>query len=200
MAIFTEKLCFNHMPKTAGRWIVSTMIHAGIRCEFRGGGAHNCVEPHQLEGRRPFACVRHPFVWLASFHAHRRKKGKWFALHLDALYHEDWHQFLYNVVREPGCVARYWDYYCGWPHTEIVRCENLAEDCVRVITEAGEPVENINMFRARRDYVLGNHSNQTQHKIRSTPAARYEEFYQSHSEVFERYGYTRDYHWWFNRY
>ena len=198
--MITQRLCFNHMPKTAGRWIARTFHAAGIRCDFRGASAHHCVEPHQLGDRIPFTSVRHPFVWLASFHAHRRKKGKWFALHLDALYHEDWHQFLYNVVGEPGCVARYWHYYCGAPNTEIVRCENLVEDCVRVITDAGEPVKNINMLRARADTVVGNHSNQTQHKIKSTPPARYEEFYQSQRAVFDDFGYTRDYDWWLNRY
>lgn len=200
MAVFTEKLCFNHMPKTAGRWIVSTMIHAGIRCEFRGGGAHNCVEPHQLGGRIPFTCVRHPFVWLASFHSHRRKKEKWFGLNLDELWHDDWQQFLYNCVLAPGSVERYWRYYCDWPGIQTVRCESLAEDCVRVITESGEPVKNINMFRARKDYILGNHSNQTHHKIKSTPPARYEEFYQSQRWVFDHFGYTKDYSWWTNKY
>ena len=188
------------MPKTAGRWIIRTMQLAGIRTRYLGQSAHGCVEPHQLEGRTPFTCVRHPFVWLASFHAHRRKKGKWFGLNLDALWHDDWHQFLYNCVLAPGCVEAYWRHYCDWPGIQIVRCESLAADCVRVIRQSGEPMENINMFRARKDHIVGNHSNQTQHKIKSTHPQRYEEFYQSQRGVFDPYGYTKKYDWWLHRY
>ena len=199
MAIFTEKLCFNHMPKTAGRWIVRTFDAAGIPYRVVGGGAHNLAAHHQLEGRRVFTVVRHPLVWLASFHSHRRKKGKWFGLNLDALWHEDWQQFLYNCVLAPGCVAQYWNHYCDWPNISIIRCENLAQGLSELMAGCQHPGD-LDQIRARADTIVGNHSNQTQHKIKSTTPARHEQFYQSQRGVFDPYGYTRDYHWWLNRY
>jgi hypothetical protein len=199
MAVFTEKLCFNHMPKTAGRWITNTFEAAGIDHEIVGGGAHNLVRPHQLSGRRVFTVVRHPFVWLASFHAHRRKKEKWFGLNLEELWHDDWQQFLYNTVLNPGCLKQYWDHYCDWPDIAIIRCENLAQDLFELMSECQHPGD-LDMIKARADHIVGNHSNQTQHKIRSTPPMRYEEFYQSQRWVFDHFGYTKDHSWWTNKY
>jgi hypothetical protein len=79
MSFFLTKSCFIHTPKCAGRWIKGHLSQACTVVGYNAEQNHYAPTWEELDGKKPFAFVRHPITWLASLHNHRmRKRGNWF--------------------------------------------------------------------------------------------------------------------------
>lgn len=73
------RLCFLHVPKTAGTWVRMAIRGTGLAFE-EFGAEHEHADLEQAEQLLPpgttcFTAVRHPFAWLRSYWVDRQLKG-----------------------------------------------------------------------------------------------------------------------------
>ncbi len=207
---------FLHVPKCGGTWVRQTLREQHIwraRIGFKHSCArhvndilrhhgwqylrhwvmHPLVTPGALRRAFKFCFVRNPLLWYESwwrFAGHRREvweRGRWHPQRpIDACGDADFSTFIENVLRErPGYVTEMYSWYTDGADF-VGKCEQLAEDLIAAMKEAGITVNEDGIRQAPR-------VNVSQPTI-APPAWRsdlLERVVEAESAGIERYGYWR---------
>jgi len=136
MAIIMEKAIFFHMPKTGGSWVRialrrATMVLAEI---------NRHLTPREVRHNNlyTFTFVRHPLTFYQSFWAYKMRSG-WKSEGIDTFRNDDFNLFVSNVVEQaPGWCSRMMDRHIGHKMKFIGKCENIVDDTVTALKNAGQ--------------------------------------------------------------
>lgn len=70
--LYSDRLCFAHIPKCGGTWVRKVLEDQGMKITQEFGGNHH---PAPEGPWTTFTFVRHPATWLASWWAHEQRHG-----------------------------------------------------------------------------------------------------------------------------
>lgn len=144
-----DRIAFIHVPKTGGIWANVAMQRAGIELHARADDESDFHRGHFTWEEVPeslfrFGFVRHPVGWYRSYWSHRNSHQDWGDEVLDNLARAPFPEFLEAVAAEaPGYLSRLYEIFLGRPgDIEFVgRYENLQDDLVRALQQAGQPFD-----------------------------------------------------------
>ncbi|MBN2420130.1 MAG: hypothetical protein JXL81_12150 [Deltaproteobacteria bacterium] len=143
--LIMPKSCLLHFPKTGGTWAKEAIKRSGILSEeYRINddphiGIKHCPYPEKYK----IAFVRHPVELYRSYWQYKMGAGWDIRNDLDGTCgSQDFHEFVRKVLYNyPGVCSRAFDDFFGPPGNEIEfigRYENLVDDLVRALKNAGE--------------------------------------------------------------
>lgn len=143
--LLMPRSCFLHIPKTGGTWVKNAIIASGIPArEFNiDGNPHigykYCPEPEKYM----FAFVRHPLAFYRSYWLFKMTDG-WDPKNVmdNECKSNDFNIFIANVLSKyPQIYSKFVFSFIGYPEQKIRfvgRFENLVEDLIKALNEAGE--------------------------------------------------------------
>lgn len=193
MALILPRSVFFHVPKTGGVWVRGAIARAGIPTVESGGNPGDPAMLHQTlrtvdtGGRFTFTFVRHPLRWYASFWAYRMEWGWRNQDPLDSCLCADFPAFIRRVLRRfpKGHLSDRYDLYVGPPGlmSFVGRTENLVEDLVAALREAGEEFDEEDLRKTPR-------ANET--RLRPVyPEDLHAALLKAEERALVRFGYTR---------
>lgn len=217
MALVLPHSIFLHVPKTGGTWVRTAIDGAGIPNRESNRGQEplgfqihtdltNTTDrgPWNLTFRRRprtwyipggrfcFAFVRNPLDWYRSYWAHRMRKG-WKPQHkIDSVCaSDDFETFVRHMLEKfPSYVSDLYELYAGPENDEIGfvgRQENLIEDLIRALREAGEAFDE-DRIRETEPVNLGSELQQWSEKSRY-PSQLEEAVLRAEHRAMKRFGY-----------
>lgn len=140
--------CFLHVPKTGGSWIKAALKASGMMVEefeVNGdphAGLTHCPCPEKFK----FAFVRHPVDHYRSYWQYKMGRGWDFKNPIDRnCCAANFSEFINNILTKfPGVYSKAIEEYVGPPEAEIEfigKYENLVEDLILALNQAGEPFD-----------------------------------------------------------
>ena len=195
MSFFLTKSCFIHTPKCAGRWIKGHLSQACTVVGYNAEQNHYAPTWEELDGKKPFAFVRHPITWLASLHNHRmRKRGNWFPdrFPLEKIGHPNWHQFVKNVCEHENWIQEYFDMHVGQygDNVAIGKMENLEVELIRILTELQEPFDRTKLEGKGKAMHKRSNIVNTMKRVNALSQKEKEMLYDTQRSAFEKYDYS----------
>ena len=162
MSVYLKNSCFNHIPKTGGRWI-KVMIQKYVEYVKIVGyddgkwlyTDHSSLDPCD---KIPFYFVREPSSWVASLwkqlENNYARSLSWVIGDISKdVYTDDFDQFVDNICQKNNWVSMIYSRWTDYLENPLVgKIETLNKDFLNILKKCNEKYDSVSIMNSTQKY------------------------------------------------